>query len=718
MADGSPNIKTYKDIVSELNKAFSQFESSVKQATDLNRVVEDIFLSSNKLTKGFKDTSDIITKMKTDKSFFNKMEKEIASKQKENFNKYWVPLNKLQKDILANVKVRKVREELLNKVFGARRGIENNLKDISTRRLGLLKKEADFHSSIGQALKGMAGGKIDSIIGFFKHPALLAALIVWKALTGAVSLITEAFKMYWEFLNKTVKAQADLNRQFGSSTTQIGTISREAMRMGVTFESLGFEFDEGARLVGEFTKSMMLLPQTDEEARKVAETGIRLTKVFGMSTEQAGKLMLMFQRSTGSIDGVKESMTEASMSAQKYGVSVNDVRADMAENMDLLARFGVRNRLVMTESSAKARSYGLNIKEVNQAFGKQMDTFEGTSQVAAKLNTVFGTHINSYRIMLEKDPTERMLMLRDELVKQRKSWDELNVHEKNVITTTLGVNEEFAALAFAPKDARKALEGYELQQERRQKADKDWQRGLLQVKEVIVALERKIKLLAVSFVNLLSRMFGFEKAGEVAVPIAVTLGEFIDNLSKSMDEANVKPLFDLTKIFESIPALVPKIESMAKAIERIADSIDVLVHPLESLKKLDFGTMFGAAGGEIKVAREHLKALKKEKGKITEKEFESAVKELSSPRIASLRQEFATDVQDALVTKKGQVIKFHPQDNILATKQSIARTPGGTTTATGKTGSMVEKIVIMPAPIFLDGKKISEVQFRIATQGG
>ena len=68
---------------------------------------------------------------------------------------------------------------------------------------------------------------------------------------------------------------------------------------------------------------------------------------------------------------------------------------------------------------------------------------------------------------------------------------------------------------------------------------------------------------------------------------------------------------------------------------------------------------------------------------------------------------------DALITKTGEVIKFNPDDNILATKSPISRSAQGATAQAGKAAQSSEQTInIMPAPIYLDGTKIAEAIFR------
>ena len=71
---------------------------------------------------------------------------------------------------------------------------------------------------------------------------------------------------------------------------------------------------------------------------------------------------------------------------------------------------------------------------------------------------------------------------------------------------------------------------------------------------------------------------------------------------------------------------------------------------------------------------------------------------------------------DALITKKGDFIRFDPQDNILATKSPVMQGPRGAIASAGSPmGSSGPQVV--QVNLHLDGKKIAESQVRIATSG-
>jgi hypothetical protein len=77
-------------------------------------------------------------------------------------------------------------------------------------------------------------------------------------------------------------------------------------------------------------------------------------------------------------------------------------------------------------------------------------------------------------------------------------------------------------------------------------------------------------------------------------------------------------------------------------------------------------------------------------------------------------------VQDALITKKGEVIKFNPRDNILATQSPVAQTKDGAVATAGgaqMAGGGYSGPSVVQVNLHLDGKKIAEQQVRLSRTG-
>ena len=535
-------------------------------------------------------------------------------------------------------------------------------------------------------------------------------------LVGGVLLAVAAFTQMYMFLDKKVlPATAQFNKQIGNMGESTAGLKKEMVGAGVQFEMLGKDFASGAAAVREFAAGMMLVGRARKELHEIVQTGLKLSEVVGLSAEQSGKLALFWEKSEGSLSGLNNTMNEASKVAHKYQVPVNQIRRDLGDDLNLLARFGTRNRQVMLESAARARTYGLSIKEVNATFGEQMDTFDKTSDIAAKLNSVFGTHINSYKLMLETDPTKRMEMLRKELVSQGKTWDKLNVFEQNVIASTTGMSKEQLALGLSSEDVRKKLQAQAAEQAKLHKVNMDWDKGLANVKETLLALQPKLDIILRSVADFISELFGFGPAGKNVESTAFKVGRALDGINDvirtATKEINVyKDTWD--SIFQPIDSA--NADKMIELINKKNKSASDLLELQKNLQEKDVQDimMRRLTTYEGKSALEAKNIISKFGSTYSQEKMKSlGKKETEKGQLGAGTGTRSSFKQDALITKTGQVIGFHPNDNILATKSPVKQTAGGATAVAGKGSSSDQNIVIMPAPVIIDGKVLAQIIF-------
>lgn len=619
-------------------------------------------------------------------------------------SKQFKGFKKLQGDML---KLRNLEEKQIKKIVDHLEGGVSKTKKLEK----LTKDYKSAWDSVGSAMKKPTmfldkfASSLSSMLGANTLKEAFSPLITGaKALfspggllVAGVLLAFAAFKQLWSFMNdKVLPASAEFVRTIGNMGKSTAQLKQQMIGTGVRFEMLGLSFKEGATLVRDLAANMMQV----KFPKETLETGLKLSKVVGLNAEQSGKMMLFFQKTTGSLDGLNESMDKASGIANKYQVPLSQIRKDMADNLDIVARFGTRNRMVMLDASARARSYGLSIKEVNAAFGEQMDTFEGTSNVAAKLNAIFGTQINSYELMLETNPQKRMEMLRKELLKQGKSWEDLNVFEQNVITSNLKIDKTQAALFLSSDKARKKLEAQANQQAKLDKINRDWNKGLSQIQETLIPWVPLLDKLLRSIGRFISILITGEDPYKNFGKAAKSVTEGMNKFTNAIDNIDVESIKTIGNVLDT--ALVTPLKLIAEFAAKSGETLGKLFsrsefsHDLASVESLMQSMSKGGA-------------LNKKSFENIKQQFPEVFESMAGKKLAS-----KYGVDDALITKKGEVVKFNPQDNILATKAPISRTAGGASATAGRGSSTEERIVIMPAPIYLDSKVIAEQIFRVS----
>jgi hypothetical protein len=457
---------------------------------------------------------------------------------------------------------------------------------------GHLAKAANEGKGLGAGFKDIAktlGTKIGKYAKFLFSPTGLFIAGV-AAATAAVFALVALFKNFWTWLDKKIlPATAMFNKEIGGVGENLSELRSQAHAAGQQFQDLGYTWAEGEKVVRDLAMGMKTV-KLDPETLK---TGKELISVLGLSGEQAGKLALQFTKQTGNLDQLNKMMNVGRAEAEAYGLVPNQVLKDMAAAPEVLARFGTRNSMEFARSTAAAQSYGLTIKDVNSAFGEQLDTFEGSADAAAKLNAIFGTQINSMELMLETDPTKRMEMLRGELLRQGKTWEDLNTFEQNVITSTLNVDKSQAALILSSEKQRKILEAQAREKQKQIDINEKWNKGIGSIKQTMLAWQSILDELMRAITRLVGSILGFkdpamsmiELANKIQASVKGLTG-WINSLTEKLNDNNSslsrwmrlgKAMFKLSVKFN------PVLKIMGHMLKTVADATKALFRIMDRM---------------------------------------------------------------------------------------------------------------------------------------
>ena len=578
-------VETSDDLPKNIAKGKDLHEAILKDAKLFNKVQEKtISLLDKANEEGWKK---VVAKLEEETQLQGK-----ALEQTEEYKKAAEFINKLETDKLT-VTVRQF--ELMKRQAEARRldaislgNITDALNDLGAKIRNpdaafssMLKKSGSLPDKIFEASKGSknlgqtlsklvnpAFGKVKDYANvLFSTSGILVAgvALAAAALVGLYNL----FKNFWEFMDKNVvPATAKFNKQIGGTGPAVEELKSQMHGVGQEFLLLGESYESGAALVRDFAsglKSVELDPKT-------LKTGKELMAILQLSGEEAGSLALQFQKQTGSLDGLNEMMNVGAREAKTYGLPINDVLRDLGKFPNILARFNTANRTEFAKSAAKARSYGLDIGKVDAAFGERLDTFEGSSTAAAKLNAIFGTTINSFELMLETDPTKRMQMLRKELLAQGREWNSLSKYEQNVIASSLGVDKEMASMMLASDEERKKLEAKQRQKDKEIKINERWNKGMSSIKSTLIAWGEEINKVMRSVTGLISTIFGWDKPAKNMTDLASGMIEIFRSLTGWIDKTN-----------KNWNAGWDSLDDYGKALKTIVYVVQLLLKPLQLL---------------------------------------------------------------------------------------------------------------------------------------
>jgi len=724
-------------------KMLSDLQEAVKNSEQLNSNISNTTDIASGMFKNAQNDLKKLTKS-IEKFQSGKMPKDITDALKDikklqetkldknNIIKAITDADMLKKDAEAWKEMTKEINQVAPSLKDLASSVEYLPTSFKDSTMEMMKFDDELHKTNEEAIAATGASK-----SFFK--ALTGGNPIISAITGVVGglisqlydLVKRAFTETYDYINKyLLPTYSELNKEFGN-TKNLDNLKRQAIQVGNEFRSLGLSFEQGTTAVKELTSEM----NNPELTTKSLKSLIKISEYSGLGAKKTGEFANVFQALGGSISDVDKAFA----SAKNLTGIPNKLRRELGENIDLVIRFGVKNVESAKKSINSMMNLRLNVKEVTKAFRDQLDTFEATSEASAKLNTVFGTNINSYKLLLETDPSKRLAMVRDELEKQGKSFDKLNVFQQNVIASTLHLSKEEAAKAFASKKVRDQLEAQAAAQAKAAKTSDEWEKGILNLKKTLIDVSYETQQFFMSVGNLVSRLLGFDsgvQATTKGVDIFKTLirdaTHAVDDIAKSIDPKknnmiDFKTIFEkIQKVLSNAPELFDEIagtvQSTSKSIRDLADTIQDLAQPWDSFfarKRVnDFENLQTKSIDEIREFQRNLQDTDEDTRNIFlrkvggETAFNKKIAELMNqatkggnvesvpmPGMTMFKQKQEVPPKnDTFISKDGKVIPISDQDNVMAKKGSMS--------------SPQIIVKIEPANIILDGKKIAEVQFR------
>ena len=712
-------------IIERLNAGGDKFNSRIenltRQSVDLNNIFDHMAdTMKDELPKGIITGTDLQKKMLSNAKLFNKIQEETMSLTKETLKEGWAKIEAKMKDTNKSADQIAEAQERWNTLsdFAIKQKIKEfallkrqkeqiksiNVLNISGKKLiddlergwkqpsARIEEYLDILSVLPTKFKELADKRkeFNKLEPAQKRAALAATGmgLAWTGVTAALTVVFKAFKSVYDFVDtKVLPSNANLNREFGNVGSSLKGIKSQAVSVGMQFEQLGLSFEEGADSVKNIAAAMM----TVDIPKKTLKEALILSEYIGLGAEQTGKLLRQFQAVGTSGDQAGQAFKDVGKAALAYDVPVNQVRRDLGDNIDILQRFKIKNIQVMAESAAKARAYGLSIREVNAAFGDQLDTFEGSSEVAAKLNSIFGTHINSYKLMLEEDPVKKMEMVRKALNNQGKSWEKLSFIEQNLVKSIFpGMDKQQLQLALGSEKLQKSIKAQLNERQKQAIVDAEWSKNLGNIKKSIVELTPKVRNLFMSIGDFLTKLFGDGSAGDKMQDLGQKFGAGIDKMTKAItDFTNSGGMRDLKENVEAIGATIDLLYNKMMKVINIGKSI------------IDFSP-FGEKYSNTLGIAEQMQAQKKN--------FTNIVSPLPGPM--SIKNKEFSDIISPLPAKVTNFSNI-ASDNSWSNKRQQSPKEDYYS-AVNKHTSMKDDFILEVMPMYLNGTKVGEATVKMS----
>lgn len=268
------------------------------------------------------------------------------------------------------------------------------------------------------------------------------------------NFLIDSIKRVYELQERWTKAIGGFNMKIGGMTKGIAGAQKAAVQWSSTIRSLtNGDINEGIQMFADFTQAIGRTVKAGDQFSKI---GIQIARGFGVGGQGAGQIVKVWEDIGMNADDANEAMKTSIKSANQAGIPVNMLADDISKSITYMARFGKEGQKTLIQGAAWARKYDIALEQLKTSV-EGFDAFDDAAKSASKLNTAFGTMINSMDLMMEDDPAKRLDMIRQEMLSQGLTYDKLTPKQRRYFSETMKLSEEQTASLL---DAKNANESY------------------------------------------------------------------------------------------------------------------------------------------------------------------------------------------------------------------------------------------------------------------
>ncbi len=357
-------------------------------------------------------------------------------------------------------------KDLGNTMSDLRRQIENATDPKQIRKLTAefesARKSAD---SFRKSMKAMPFDAMTKGLG-----SVTKGLISFNAniLKMGFDFLINSIKRVYELQERWTRAIGGFNMKLGGMTKGMAGATKAAVQWSSTIRGLtNGSIEEGIQMFGEFT---MAIGRTVKAGDGFSKLGIQMARGFGIGGQGAGQILKVFENIGMSADDSAEAMKVSIKAANEAGIPVNMLAEDLVKSTTYMARFGKEGQKTLIQGAAWARKYDIALDQLRQSV-EGFDMFDEAAKSASKLNTAFGTMINSMDLMMEDDPAKRLDMIRQQMLAQGLTYDKLSPKQRRYFSETLKLSEEQTAALLDSQNAGESYADFQAKAEKKQKQE-------------------------------------------------------------------------------------------------------------------------------------------------------------------------------------------------------------------------------------------------------
>ncbi len=409
--------------------------------------------------------------------------------------------------------------------IGLQRRIDATTKSVNGFKSAMRQIPFDYaEKSFGKLTKGLIG-------------------LNTSILTIGFDFLIDSIKRVYELQERWTKAIGGFNMKLGGMTAGLKGAQKAATQWSSTIRGLtDGDIGEGIEMFAEFTSAIGRVVKSGDGFSKL---GVQMARGFNMGGAGAGQLLKVFENIGMSADDSTEMMKVSIKAANAAGIPVNMLSEDLAKSSTYMARFGKEGQKTLVTGAAYARKYDIALEQL-KASVEGLDMFDEAAKTASRLNTVFGTTINSMDLMMEDDPAKRLEMIRQQFLAQGTTYDRLIPTQQRLLSETLKLTEEQTAALLSQANAGESYADFQKKAAKVEKnelsAKKMMEKQLQATAQTMYAFGMAFDRITVAIANAIKPLlvvFGLAKDsgktftgfGQVMESVTKTVEEFFNSLA-------------------------------------------------------------------------------------------------------------------------------------------------------------------------------------------
>ena len=258
--------------------------------------------------------------------------------------------------------------------------VQSRVKELRTQVLANKARDTADKLTGGMASKLKKGLEFSKGMG----KAALAKYLAMGLVVGAVALLIKSLKFASDQIDT-------LGKGFGVAGAESGEFRDSMMKASVDVISLGKGTADVVSLVSTLSKDFGIALTT---AAQLTDQILDTAVATGLTNEQAAKLfgtlMVIGDLTADQAESLAESTYQL---ARQNQVNPRAVLEDIADNSELIAKFGAENAESLAKAAVRARQLGLNLKTVDK-ISESLLNFQSSLNAEIEASIITGKRLN------------------------------------------------------------------------------------------------------------------------------------------------------------------------------------------------------------------------------------------------------------------------------------------------------------------------------------